>query len=337
MNSNVRELRLLREFRERLSLNLNGLVVATEAGSGPFLYSALAAAMAGAKKVIAVAPDSPYATHAEISAAIDERVSAWNIPEGCLSVVKSRDDIPPGVDIFLNLGFIRPLDASVLSRGSAGAVVSYMCESWEFRPGDLDVDYCRAHSIPVAGVNEDYDGFGVFESCGQLAIKLLFEAGVEVAGCRIGVVSDDPFGDVIERVLISNSADVFRIRDISLLGLDNVASLDALFIASYSDSGNVLEDLSFSLESLVLFNSGIKVIQFAGVCDVSALIQAGLEVYPAEQLLPFRMSRTLSYLGSRPVLALHSLGLKVGELLYNDKLKRDFDAAEWSDLVQRMV
>lgn len=336
MIQGVREFRLLSEFRARLALDLNNLVVATEAGSGPFLYSSLAAALAGARKVIAVAPDSVYATHQEISKKIDNLASAWGIASNCISVVSSREEIPAGIDIFLNLGFIRPLDASLLAKGSLNAVVSYMCEAWEYRPGDLDLQFCRELSIPVAGVNEDYQGFGVFESCGQLALKLLFEAGVEVAGCKVGLLSDDPFGDVIEIALLANSSQVFRVKSASELSLEHASHLDALVVASYSDSDDVLKELGFSFESLVAKNPAIKIIQFSGAIDVEAVVAAGLDIYPAARLQPYRMSKTLSYLGARPVLALHSLGLKVAQLLYQERRGTPIPSS-FNDLIQKMI
>lgn len=336
MTKKAREFRLLREFRERLDINLDGLVVATEAGSGPFLYSSLAAALAGAKKVIAVAPDSVYSSHQEICKEISDLAEAWGLASDRISVVASRADVPSGVDIFLNLGFLRPLDANLLSQSSSGAVVSYMSEAWEYRPGDLDLNVCRQLSIPVAGVNEDYQGFGVFSSCSQLALKLLFEAGVEVAGCKIGLLSNDPFGDVIEKALIANSAFVSRLSDASFLDIETACSLDALFVASYSGSNNVLSGLGFSIELLASLNPNLKIIQFSGCIDVVALSGFGFFVYPREQLLPYRMSRTLAYLGVRPVLALHSLGIKVGELLYYQKNKA-IALGQWESLLQRMV
>lgn len=337
MMLDARARRLLLEFRDRLSLNLEGIVVATEAGTGPYLYSSLGAALAGAEQVIAVAPDSAYATHSDISRAIQERVSSWGLRKNTVSVVKSREELPQGVDLFMNLGFLRPLDDLVLSRASPGAVVSYMCEAWEFRPGDLDLDYCRSRGISVAGVNEDYAGFGVFSSCGQLALKLLFEAGIEVAGSRICVLSDDPFGDVIEKAILANSGEVLRVRNASSMELSQAAVLDAVLVCSYSGSDNVLEALGFSYGALASLNPELKFVQFAGVIDVPAIQQAGLGIYPVENLKPYRMSRTLSYLGDRPVLALHSLGMKVGELLYRCKGRPPEVDDEWSGLVQWMT
>ncbi|WP_454254978.1 hypothetical protein [Pseudomonas sp. Marseille-Q8238] len=315
----ARELRLIREFIDHLSIDLGGAVVVTEAGSGPFLYSALVAAMAGARKVYAVAPDSYHATHEMLFKEISLRCQEWGLNDGCIEVIDSRDKIPHGIDIFLNLGFVRPLDRDLISRGSECAVVSYMSEAWEYRPGDLDLEFCRTKGIAVAGVNEDFDGFGVFSSCGQLALKLIFEAGLEVAGCRFAVLSNDPFGVVIVKALKANAANVILVKDASCLSEETISSVDALVVATYSAEENVLERSPYTVEEIHSLNSSLKVIQFSGSLDVKEILKAGISIYPVDCLGPYRMAKTLSYLGSRPVIALHSLGLKVGELIYNSR------------------
>lgn len=307
--------RLIDGFCERLALDLSGLTVATEAGSGPFLYSSLAAALAGAERVIAVAPDSRYAAHREIADAVGARARAWGIAADLLTVVAARDDVPVGIDLFLNLGFLRPLDRALLARGSARAAVSYMCEAWEYRPGDLDLAYCRERGIPIGGVNENHGGFGVFDSCGQLAVKLLFEAGVEVAGCRIAVLGDDPFSVVIADALRANAAEPVPVRTGTELTASLLASLDALVVAAYSPATDLLADCQLSPAAIAALNPSLRIVPFAGSIDVDAFLTAGIHCHPAARLPPFRMARTLSHLGPRPVIALHSLGLKVGELL----------------------
>jgi hypothetical protein len=313
--ADTRVRRLLAEFRHRLALDLSGMTIATEAGSGPFLYSPLAAALAGADRVIAVAPDSRYATHSETAEAVSRSARAWSVDAGRIHIVASRNDVPAGIDVFMNLGFLRPLDRALLARGSERAVVSYCSEAWEYRPGDLDLDFCQQRGISVAGVNENFDGFGVFDSCGSLALKLLFEAGIEVAGCRIAVLSGDPFGEVIERALVANGADAVQLSGAAQLNESLVASLDALVVASFSPLPDVLAASPLPPQALAECNPALKIVAFAGSLDVAALAAAGVACHPAEQLAPYRMARTLSHLGVRPVVALHSLGLKVGELL----------------------
>lgn len=315
----ARALQQVRGLVESLELRLQGMVVATEAGSGPFLYSSLVALAAGADKVLVVAPDSSYGSHEGISSEVFSRAASWKLPTERLMLVPSRDALPDGIDIFLNLGFLRPLDTFLLEKASDRAVISYMCESWEVRPGDLDFDYCARRNLPVAGVDEDFDGAAVFESCGQLALKMLFEAGVEVRNCRVAVLSDDPFGDVIERALSVNGAAVDRVAPGKAVSHEVLASLDALVLATYSGDRDVLASAGLSPQLIAGINPDLCILQFAGSVDFAACMAHGLNCYPAIDLPPFRMARTLAYLGKRPVISLHALGLKVAELLYRRK------------------
>ena len=67
-------------------------------------------------------------------------------------------------------------------------------------------------------------------------------------------------------------------------------------------------------EALAAACAGATVIQFAGRVDVAGLTANGMLVYPAVELPAQRMALTLAALGPRPVIELHTAGLKVGEL-----------------------
>ena len=321
--------RLIDEFRERLALDLGGMSVLTEAGSGPFLYSPMIAAAAGADRVSVIAPDSHYASHAETRARLGAGFEALGLPLSGLEIYARREEAGDGVDLFLNLGFVRPIDAAMIDKASPAAVISYMSEAWEFRPGDVDLVACAAAGIPVAAVNENFAGFGVFDSCGQLAVKLLFEAGVEVAGCRIVTLGGDRFGKVVASALAANAADSRLVAGLALADLDGA---DALVIASFSEDPDLLSGVS--PEAVAALNPSLKIVNLVRGFDRAALEAAGLACYPpGAGSCPRRMTRTLADLGDRPVIALHSLGIKVAELLYRRKNEgRDFGRFE--DLVQ---
>lgn len=324
-----RAFRLIDEFREKLSLDLRGMTVLTEAGTGPFLHSALIAASAGAARVAAIAPDSAYASHAEIRDWLLAGFAARGLPAAGLEIHARREDVADGVDLFLNLGFVRPIDSAMIARASPAAVVSYMSEAWEFRPGDVDLAACAAAGIPVAGVNENFGGFAVFDSCGQLALKLLFEAGVEVAGCSVVTLGGDRFGEVVHAALEANGS---RSRLVSRLAPDDLEAADALVIATYSDRPNVLSGVS--PDAVAALNPSLRIVNLVGGFDRAGFERAGIACHPpGGGGGPRRMTRTLADLGDRPVLALHSLGIKVAELLYRKKNEgRDF--GEFEALVQ---
>ena len=69
IESPARSKRLVKEYVEQLKLNLSGLVVLTEAANGNYIYTPLIAAVANARKVIAVARDSRYGKAKDITRA----------------------------------------------------------------------------------------------------------------------------------------------------------------------------------------------------------------------------------------------------------------------------
>lgn len=338
MNSSraTRPKRLIDQFIEKLNLDLTNVTVATETGTGPYKFSALIACLSGAKRVYTVAPTSQYANHENLKSELLAVAEEWGILSTQLAVVSSREELPNEIDMFLNLGFLRPMDSSLLSKGSASAVLPYMCEAWEFRPGDLDMDFCESQGIPVAGVHENFEDFGVFASCGHLALKLLFEAGIEISGCDIGILSNDPFGTAIYDALINCNANPIIIQNAKDLKKDLLTNLDALIVASYSESLDLLMDCPLSAREMANCNPDLKIIQFAGCTNTRELVSAGLTVYPDVQVQPFRMAKTLSHLGVRSVIALHCLGIKVGELLYRKKVHGVEIPDRFKSLIQPM-
>ena len=82
------------------------------------------------------------------------------------------------------------------------SAIPLMCEAWELRSGDVDVDACRRQGIPVLGTNEDAVEVDVFGYSGTLAVRLILEVGLEVRKCRIVVFGPDRFGPVICDALV---------------------------------------------------------------------------------------------------------------------------------------
>lgn len=305
--------RMLCEAVDRLELDLTGALLLTEAGSGAYALTPLLAAMAGAQ-VYALTEDSNYASAQEVSSQVSTIADSTRIGMDKIRITKERKSLPAGFDIITNLGFVRPIDASLLDVLSSKGCVSYMCEAWEYRSGDLDLDECDRRHIPVAGVWEDFEELNVFRSCGQLAVKLCFEAGLEVVGNHFVVISADRFGPVIASALEANLATVRLVSDASELTETLIANTDAIIVADYSSERSILDQRT--AKEVAHWNPGLVIIQFAGRNDLAALIEAKLQVFPARQSLQRRMTFTLSHLGVRPALLLHAAGLKVGEMLW---------------------
>jgi hypothetical protein len=321
---------LVRAIVDRLELNLAGLVVLTEAASGPYVVTPILAALGGAARVLALTGDSAYGTAETVlmqTRALETLVGTR------LSVdVQARRslDLFAQADLVTNLGFVRPIDAESVAAMKPTAVVSLMCEAWEFRPGDLDLEACERRGIRVFGTNESSPGLNIFDSSGWLCLKLLLDAQIQPHKSRIVVVSPDRFGIVIERVLVGAGASVLRVPRLQTSSV--LAEADALVIADYCREDTIIGpggDVTAS--DLARVAPATTVIQFAGRVDVQGLIGHGLAVVPGTDLPARRMAMTLAGLGPQPVVELHAAGLKVGEMA----LRPDRAATDpWIELAQ---
>ena len=333
----MRGIRIAEEYINRLGLDLSGLVILTEVGSGHYIYSPLIALLSGAKKVVVICPDSKWATHNETKQRISEYMSKLNLKADRIDILKDRNEaIRDKIDIFLNLGFVRPIDERILSYASEKAVVAYMCESWEWRDGDVDIEACRRKSIPIVGVNENFDGFNVFESCGQLLLKMLFDAGQEVANCKYIVIGDKYFGEIAHNALQKNNATCFLLHSAEEITIDVLRVSDAIITADYAGKDHVLRGIKWTPKQINEINPNLEIIQFAGHMDVADYIEAGICVHPAFSLPPQRMVQTLADLGPRPVIGLHCLGIKAAEIIHK-KINNIYFDKKYKDLIQPLI
>jgi hypothetical protein len=311
----ARLVRLIRDTISFLELDLSGLTVLTEAASGPFVVTPIIALLAGAKRVIALTGDSNYASAEEVIAQT-RALEQFCHPKAEIEIHTERSlSIFSQADIVTNLGFVRPIDNQAVAAMKPGAVVPLMCEAWEFRPGDVDLEACRQKGISVFGTNEDYPGLEVFSYSGWLCLKMLFEAQIEVYKNRIIVVSSDKFGTVIERLLSRSGVDVRLVPNLLDVSEEQLASADVLVVADYTREDVIIgTGGDITSEELSRLTQGITIVQFAGRVDTHGLADNGIMLYPGKTLDPHRMAMTLAVLGPRPVIELHAAGLKVGEM-----------------------
>ena len=227
-----------------------------------------------------------------------------------------------------NLGFVRPLDRMTVSKMKAGAVIALMCEAWEIRPEDVDLGACEARDIAVIATNEDYPGLEVFDFSGPLALKLLFEAEIEVYQSRIGVVSTDKFGRVIASCLGKVGADVQRFARLAGVQVEEfLEKADAIILADYCSPDLFIgQGGQMEVERLRAIAPGIVVVPFAGRVDTKALEQAGIWCLDHAGEESARMARTFSHLGVKPVIDLHCAGLKVAEIAVRQRAENATDA-----------
>jgi hypothetical protein len=324
-----RLLPLVKDTIARFQLDLSGLTVLTEAASGPYVVTPVMAILAGAQRVIAVTADSRYASAGSVveQTRMLERLAGC---EGQIEIHSGRMlDVFAEADVVTNLGFVRPIDAAAVARMKPTAVVSLMCEAWEYRREDLDLDACRRHGIAVLATNEDHPKVDVFAYSGPLCLKMLLAAQIEVHQSRVVVISDDKFGRVIAQYLRRAGATVTLLPTLRGLPRQELACTDALVVADYCREAIIVgEKGQRTVEEVVQANPGLTVIQFAGKVAAQSLQENGLVVYPSGDLPSHRMGMTLASLGPRPVIALHGAGLKVGEVLAQARRQHDVESAQ---------
>ncbi|MCL4491200.1 MAG: hypothetical protein M1510_04720 [Nitrospirae bacterium] len=306
--------RLISEAIERLSLDLSGLVVYTEAATGHFSVTAPLAARAGAERVIALSRPWKEMSASEVGREMRELSDYMDLSNRITMVTERSLADMAEADIITNLGFVRPLDRNVIAALKPTAVIPFMREAWEQRNDDIDLHACRDHGIAVFATDESSPDVRVFDTCGLLAAKLLFEAGIEISGTHIIIVSSDKFGATIGQCLKKLGARTYLFQTLSDKELlKALPRADALIAADFTAKEMLLGPGGMiGPDVLAKISPALAVIAFAGWVDGNALEQSGLKCVPKEGSLAGRMGRTLAYLGPWPVINLHAAGLKVG-------------------------
>jgi len=318
----LRTRKLIRDVIDFLQLDLTGLTVLTEAASGPYVVTPVIACLAGAKRVLALTGNSIYATADGVVAQTRALEMLCEV-EDCAEIYSERKlDLFAQAEIVTNLGFVRPIDSNAVEAMKETAVVTLMCESWEYRSEDVDLPACKAKGIRVWGTNEDYPGLDIFSYSGWLCMKMLFDAQIEIHKSHILVVSTDKFGIVIENQLERAGALVRRINTFRDISKSDLTGIDVIVVADYTRTDTILgQDGDISPCELSAIIPDVSIIQYAGHIDVNGLKEFGIYVYPGIELGPRRMSLTLAMLAVRPVVELHGAGIKVGEMCARARLR----------------
>ncbi len=288
-----------------MRLDLSGLVVLTEAASGPYLGVPLLAAAAGARGVHAVAADSRWHRAGDVLAATREAADALGL--GGLVLARAKEPAALAeADIVTNTGAVRPIDAATVARLKPTAVVPLMWETWELRPGEVDVDACRRAGVLVLGTDERTAWFDMRPYMAELGLRLMAELGVEPRGAAVLVLGRQPLiGGAIETGLRAAGAEVTWVDG---GGPYPGGRYDAVIVAEHA------------LRDRLTIEPGPPVGVVAGNIDADALRAAGVRVFPDIIAPPGTMSYSPAVLGARPVLELTAAGLKVGEVAARARL-----------------
>lgn len=328
----------MRKAIEDFSLALDGITVLTEAASGNFIFTPLIAAAAGAKRVYAIAEDSIYGSRDKVkNDTLDfaEELRISNIIE----VVFNKDpEIIKEADIITNLGFVRPIAKEVIRCFKPTAVIPLMWETWEYREDDLDLRECFSRQIPVLGTNERVPSLRLFEYIGYVALKLCFELNIEVLRSNIMVVGSGHFGESIVTAFIKNCANVFwvaneksqneklnaLIKGSRLNDMDPglLKNMDIIVLGEHKSHDLILgRDGQMSFEMLHKLNPFVSIAHISGNIDLNELRHYNISYLPREIAPSGYMSVTTDYVGPKPIIDLHTAGLKVGEIMARNRVR----------------
>lgn len=325
--------RLIKNAIKSFSLDLKEMTVLTEAASGNFVVTPLIAALAGAKEVIAIAKDSRHGSVLEIKDYINLWIEKLNIDK---NIIKITDENPSlyanKSNIVTNLGPIRPINHNIINNLPKDSAISLMWETWEFREGELDLELCKNKNIPVLGTSETYPNLDIFRYVSLLAVKLLFEVDIEISRANILLIGSSPFGMETKSILQINGANVFYLDPLGCWKpKDNqiknfLKDCDAIVVVeNHADISLLGGETGIPLEWID--NKGIKIAHICGHMDYEGINKLEIIKHPSHEIKKGFMTLTTDYLGPKPVIDLHSAGLKVGESLvrgmrlFNDRVK----------------
>jgi hypothetical protein len=264
----------------------------------------------------------------EISEKTMKLARDWSVDDRIHIITDRNHELIGNADIITNLGFVRPIDANFLKRLKKTAVIPLMWETWEFRDEDIDLEECRRLQIPVLGTNEHYPKLRTFEYMGHLALKLIYHLDVEIFLTKIMILGSGEFAEQIVSTLASVGAESVLIRtDIkgqlaSSTTREYFRDADAIVIAEPSDRRAIIgPEGEISFEEIVKINPSLAVVHICGVIDQEELKISKLRYLPSRLARPGHMSVTTDHLGPKPLVNLHTAGLKVGEAMARARFK----------------
>jgi len=307
--------RLIKDAVSEFGLDLKGISVLTEAASGPFITTCLIAASAGADQIFAITRDSRYGTAQEIIEHTMRLARLLNIENRVIVSSESPLKYASYSNLVTNLGFVRPINKALIDLLPRDSAISLMWEPWEFRQEDIDMEACKRRGIPVLGTCETHPKLQTFRFVGMLALKLLLESNIEVFLSKILVIGSGHFGIEIMNVMRANEAEAILFDPTQgeipheLEGF--VSQCDAIVVAEHRDPFSVIGGGRGIPVSWI--QSSTTVIHICGRIDYKWLIEHGITKIPHQEALPGFMTVTTDYVGPRPVIDLHTAGLKVGE------------------------
>lgn len=319
--------RLCHNLIRDLSLDLTGLTVLTECASGGYAYTPLIALAAGAKKVIATGNDSRYGLFLENVDNISKLAPEFGDIHK-IEFIKGRPQREKlsEVNLVTNSGFVRPIDNFIINSINSKSAICLMWETWEYRPGEIDLHAALDRSIPVVGTNESFHIGNMYKYPLILSLKLMFELGSEIANEKICLLGSGLTAKLIYKGFKSMNLDVTWFgskefcNDSNCIPYEklnhNKIAFDCVVCAENIYRNEIVGRNGFvNFKKFKEFSPFLKWGHLSGTIDQEDLRNSGISYYPKKILPAEYMSYETQVLGYRPILELNSQGLKVGEIV----------------------
>jgi hypothetical protein len=303
---------LMQQAIQRCDLNLQDVIVLTEAATGAYVVTPVLAAIAGAKNVFALTRTTRYGTCEQVQEITQHLAELAGVRDRIQFITDKSQVIVAQADIITNSGHVRPINAEMIGWMKPTAVIGLMYEAWEFRAEDIDLAVCHQRGIKVAGVNERHPAVDVFSFLGIMAVKLLLDAGVSVYTSSILVLCDNPFSSFIEQGLVSAGAEVDIVASLSEAPFNK--SYDAIVVALHPQSEPVLSAKDAAM--IAKYWSGALLAQYWGDLDRAAFLDHGISICPDVEPKPGHMGILPSAVGPEPIIRLQTGGLRAAEVTW---------------------
>jgi hypothetical protein len=313
--------RIIAEFE----LDLAGVSVLTEAATGPYALTACVAALANAESVVCLARPSDFASAEEAMKQTADYARGLGVSSKL--VFADRNHLASSVRpdhplIVTNLRGVRPLDHLLLSQvtGEREVIIAAMCEAWEVRSQDLDIARCQAMAIPVVCTDESHPLLQTIDRVGLLAVKLILEAGEELADGHVLVVGGGRFSDAIAAAVTpwARAVTVLPTEEAMQSAISQMHTVDVVVVADHSADlyqAAAWNDLSSAARAF----------------DIPAVVISGMppeiadrwpRLTPTRTVPPRVMTRALDAIGWLPVLRLHTAGLSAALSILSENCDR---------------
>ncbi|MBX3423875.1 MAG: hypothetical protein KF752_20145 [Pirellulaceae bacterium] len=293
---------------KQFQLELTGRTVLTEAASGNYCCTPLIAAAAGAR-VFAFGKDSKYGRYTDVRDSLLTMSQQLGLADR-LTVVDHIPDVPLAkVDILTNTGFLRPINKPLLDQLSRNCIIPLMYEPWEFRPADIDLDYCRQRGIKVIGTNESDQRLKTMSYIGLTVLYFLLHEKLTPPNARVLLVGSAKFNDAILETLSSLHFDTTAYTTDQFPTEIDIASFNAIVLTEFVDR-RLLLGPSSALIPLDKLAQHQVVIHIAGNTNTQGIKS---KLYPSCPAPAQTMSYTTDFINPRAVVDLHAAGLAVAD------------------------